>query len=230
MTIEVAQLKEQAAIKAVELVEPGMVLGLGEGSTARFALQLIAQRLAEGKLHDIVAVPCSRWVEQEALRLGIALTTLADHSVIDITIDGADEVDPQLNLIKGGGGAFLREKIVAQATRREIIVVDSSKLSPALGTRWAVPVAVTRFGRQAQARYLEGLGARVNLRVDENGTSFVTDDGNLILDCNFGAIARPDELAHRLKERTGIVEHGLFVGLTTDLIVASANGINHISK
>ncbi|MCJ7736805.1 MAG: ribose-5-phosphate isomerase RpiA [Anaerolineae bacterium] len=230
MTDIVAQLKEQAAVKAVELVEPGMVLGLGEGSTARFALQHIAQRLAEGKLHDIVAVPCSRWVEQEALALGIPLTTLSDHSVIDITIDGADEVDPQLNLIKGGGGALLREKIVAQATRRQIIIVDNSKLSPALGTRWAVPVAVARFGWQSQARYLEGLGARVNLRVDENGVPFVTDDGNLILDCNFGTIARPDELAHRIKERTGIVEHGLFVGLTTDLIVASANGINHISK
>ena len=227
MASQVAQLKEQAAIKAVEFIESGMVVGLGEGSTARFALQHIDRRLAEGRLYDIAGVPCSRWVEQEALRLGIPLITLAAHTVIDITIDGADEVDPELNLIKGGGGALLREKIVAQATRREIIIVDDSKLSPALGTRWAVPVAVTPFGWQSQARYLEELGARVNLRTGADDTPFVTDDGHLILDCNFGAIVRPAELAQRIKERAGIVEHGLFVGLTTDLIVASARGIKH---
>jgi ribose 5-phosphate isomerase A len=230
MTSQVAQLKEQAASKAVDFIEPGMVLGLGEGSTARYALQHIVQRLAEGQLYDIVAVPCSRWVEQEALRLGIQLTNLADHPVIDITIDGADEVDPQLNLIKGGGGALLREKIVAQTTQREIIVVDDSKLSPALGTRWAVPVVVTPFGWQSQARYLEELGAGVDLRFDENGAPFMTDDGNLILDCDFGAIAQPDDLGHRIKERPGIIEHGIFADLATDLVVASADGISHISK
>jgi len=226
----ISQLKQRAAERAVEFVKSGMVVGLGHGSTAIFAVRRIAQLLHEGQLQDIFGVPCSRQVEEDARRLGIPLTTLDEHPVVDVTIDGADEVDPDLNLIKGGGGALLREKMVAQASRREIIVVDESKLSPALGTRWAVPVEIVPFGWRSQSAYLESLGAQPVLRLSSDGTPFTTDQGNLILDCNFGPIAQPAQLAARLSERAGIVEHGLFLGLATDVIVASVEGIRHLKR
>lgn len=161
---------------------------------------------------------------------GIPLTSPERQPIVDLTIDGADEVDPALNLIKGGGGALLREKIVAQASRREIIVVDEGKLSPVLGTRSAVPVAVVSFGWHSQACYLESLGARVVLRRGADGSPFVTDQGTLILDCTFGPIARPAELARALCDRAGIVGHGLFLGLATDVIVAGRDGIRHLKR
>ena len=224
------KLKQQAAERAVEFVKSGMVVGLGHGSTAFFAVRRIAQLLHEGQLQDILGVPCSLQVEEEAQRLGIPLTTLDEHPVVDLTIDGADEVDHSLNLIKGGGGALLREKMVAQASRREIIVVDESKLSPALGTRWPVPVEVIPFGWRSQAAYLESLGARPILRLSSDGAPFTTDQNNLILDCHFGPISQPTQLAARLGERAGIVEHGLFLGLATDVIVASDEGIRHLKR
>ena len=223
-------LKEQAAVRAVEFVKPGMVVGLGHGTTTIFAVRRIAELLQAGALKNILGVPCSIQVEKEAQHVGIPLTTLEEHPVIDLTIDGADEVDPNLDLIKGGGGALLREKIVAQASRREIIVVDESKLSPALGTRWAVPVEVVPFGWRTQALYLESLGADVNLRQDGNTKTFTTDQGNLILDCQFGPLSQPAELAAKLNARTGIVEHGLFLDLATDLIVAGAEVVRHIER
>ena len=223
-------LKERAAERAVKFVKPGMVIGLGHGTTTIFAVRRIAELLQAGALKNILGVPCSIQVEKEAQHVGIPLTTLEEHPVIDLTIDGADEVDPNLDLIKGGGGALLREKIVAQASRREIIVVDESKLSPALGTRWAVPVEVVPFGWRTQALYLESLGADVRLRQDENKKTFTTDQGNLILDCQFGPLLQPAELAAKLNARTGIVEHGLFLGLATDLIVAGAEGVRHIER
>jgi ribose 5-phosphate isomerase A len=227
MNVDIARLKQQAAEHAVAFVTSGWIVGLGHGSTAAFAARRIALLLREGQLQEILAVPCSTQVEEEARRLGIPLTTLDEHPVVDLTIDGADEVDPHLNLIKGGGGALLREKMVAQASRREIIVVDESKLSPVLGTRWPLPVEVIPFGWRAQAVYLESLGAEPRLRCHSDGTPFKTDQGNLILDCYFGPISRPAELAARLSERAGIVEHGLFLGLATDLIVAGAEEISH---
>jgi ribose 5-phosphate isomerase A len=214
----------------VELIESGMVVGLGHGSTAILAAQRIAELLKEGKLSEVLGVPCSSQVEEAARNLGIPLTTFDEHPGIDLTIDGADEVDGNLDLIKGGGGALLREKIVAQASRREIIVVDESKLSPALGTRRAVPVEVIPFGWQSQALYLESLGATVILRKDDNEERFMTDQGNLILDCSFGPISNPESLAEALNARTGIVEHGLFLGLATDLIVAYAEGVYHRTR
>jgi ribose 5-phosphate isomerase A len=225
-----SQLKRQAAERAVEFVEPGMIVGLGHGSTAIFAVRRIAQLLDDGKLRDILGVPCSLQVENDARELGIPLTTLDEHTSIDLTIDGADEVDPDLNVIKGGGGALLREKIVAQASRREIIVVDDSKLSPALGNNWAVPVEVTPFGWRSQAAFLESLGAEAKVRECNNGTSFRTDQGNLILDCDFGPIADPIRLAAEMDARAGIVEHGLFLGLVTDVIVADHQGIRHLIR
>jgi len=214
----------------VEFVESGMVVGLGHGSTAIFAIRRIAQLLHDGQLRDILGMPCSCQVEKEAQRLGIPLTTLDDHRNVDLTIDGADEVDPHLNLIKGGGGALLREKIIAQASRREIIVVDESKLSPALGTHWPVPVEVVPFGWRSQAAYLESLGAQPTLRLSGDGTPYKTDHGNLILDCQFGPIPDPAQLAVQLNGRAGIVEHGLFLGLATDVIVATSSGELHHLK
>jgi len=227
---DVGQLKKLAAERAVELVASGMVVGLGHGSTASFALQRIAALLKTGALKDIIGVPCSLRVEEEARGLGIPLGTLEDQPIIDVTIDGADEVDPNLDLIKGGGGALLREKIVAQASRREVIVVVESKLSPALGTRWPVPVEVIPFGWQSQISFLESLGARVKERQTPDGTRFLTDHGNLVLDCDFGPISDPERIASSLEARTGIVEHGLFLKLATDVIVAGEKEIRHLTR
>jgi ribose 5-phosphate isomerase A len=225
--VNIPELKRTAAERAVDFVESSMVLGLGHGSTTIFALRCIAQLLDEGELRDILGIPTSSQVERDARDLGIPLTTLNDHPVIDLTIDGADEVDEALNLIKGGGGALLREKIVAQATQREVIVVDQTKLSPTLGIQWAVPVEVTPFGRRPQETFLESLGARVTLRHNEDGSPFRTDQGNLILDCDFGAISNPEELAVPLERRAGIVEHGLFIGLASDVMVGTEDGVEH---
>jgi ribose 5-phosphate isomerase A len=232
--MDVAQLKQRAAESAVDFVESGMVVGLGHGSTAIFAVYRVAQLLRSGQLKDILGVPCSIHVEKEAGELGIPLITLDDclnmDLAIDLTIDGADEVDLDLNLIKGGGGALLREKIVAQASRREIIVVDESKLSPALGTHWPVPVEVIPFGCRSQYAYLESLGARVTMRHNDNGTIFKTDQGNHLLDCDFGPIPQPQQLAAKLNRRSGIVEHGLFLDLATDVIIASEQEIRHLTR
>jgi ribose 5-phosphate isomerase A len=222
--------KEEAAERAVDFVKSGMVVGLGHGSTAVFAVKRIAQLLKTGELENILGVPCSLQVEDEARGLGIPLTTLEEHPIIDVTIDGADEVDKNLELIKGGGGALLREKIVAQASLRVIIVVDESKVSPSLGTKWPVPVEVVPFGLGSQIQYLESLGAHVTVRQAGNGVRFATDQGNLILDCDFGPIVEPEKVASKLEARAGIVEHGLFLGLATDVIVANAKGIRHLTR
>src|SRR5262245_43776413 len=222
--------KQEAAVRAVEFVQSGMVVGLGGGSTAALAIRHLAELLQQGRLHDVAGIPCARSVEAQARQLGIPITTLEERAGIDLTIDGADEVDPELNLIKGGGGCLLYEKIVAQASRREIIIVDASKPSPRLGTKWALPVEVIPYGFGSQRRFLEGLGARVIVRQTRDGQPFMTDEGNLILDCNFGPIADAYALARELDARTGIVEHGLFLGMTTDLLVASDSGIEHRTR
>jgi ribose 5-phosphate isomerase A len=222
------QAKRRASEHAVDFVQSGMRIGLGTGSTAIWATRHIAERLRTGELQEIAGFATSLAVQQEAERLGIPL--LADDLPVDLdlTIDGADEVDPQLNLIKGGGGALLREKIVAQASRRVIIVVDERKLSPCLGTRWALPVEVLPFGWQSQARFLQGLGANVQPRRDPSGELFKTDQGNFILDCAFGPIPDPASLAAHLAARAGIVEHGLFLGLASELLVGGADGVRRI--
>lgn len=228
--MDIQLLKKQAAEKAVEFIESGMVVGLGHGSTAIFATLRLAHLLDTGKLKNIVAIPCSRVVEQEALRLGIPLTNFEKHPQIDLTIDGADEVDPQLNLIKGGGGALLREKIVAQASLRHIIVVDETKLSPTLGENFAVPVEVIPFGWHSKTAYLESLGAKWKVRQNADNSYFVTDQGNYILDCKFESIQDTQSLARSLDSLATVVEHGLFLNLATDLIVAGQAGLQHLTR
>lgn len=227
---ELDALKRQAAEAAVAHIESGMVVGLGAGSTALKALKCIAERLAVGRLTEILGVPSSEQVAEDARRLAIPLTTLDCHPRIDLTIDGADEVDPQLRVIKGGGGALLREKIVAQASEREIIIVDERKLSERLGEKWALPVEVLSFGLRAHAAYIERLGAAVEVRTRADGSHFRTDGGNLILDCAFGPMEDPECIAGALERRAGIVEHGLFLDLVTDLIVASPAGTQHLTR
>ncbi len=217
--------KQEAAAYAVAYVQSGMTVGLGTGSTAIFATRYIAELLDRGQLRDIRAFATSKAVWEEAVRLGIPMLTEDMPQEIDLTIDGADEVDPQLNLIKGGGGALLREKIVAEATHREIIIVDESKLSPQLGTHWPVPVEVLPYGWQSQARYLSSLGATITVRRAHDGSEARTDQGNMILDSRFGPIADPQGLAEKLAARAGIVEHGLFLNLTRDVIVAGSEGV-----
>lgn len=227
---EVERWKREAAEAAVELVQPGMILGLGHGSTARYALLKIAELLRAGKLWDIQGVPCSKKVEEEARALGIPLTTLEDHPELDLTIDGADEIDPKLNVIKGGGGAMLREKIVAQATKYQVIVADETKLSPRLGTKATVPVEVLPFGWRTQVQFLEGLGAQVKLRLNPDGSPFLTDQGNYVLDCNFGPIADAEALARELGRRAGILGHGLFLGLVDEVFVAGPSGLRRLRR
>jgi ribose 5-phosphate isomerase A len=222
--------RRQAAESGAEFVQSGMAVGLGSGSTAAFAVRRIAQLLRNGRLKDIVGCPTSKAVGEEARRLGIPLMAEEMPQTIDITIDGADEVDPGLNLIKGGGGALLREKIVAQASRRVVIVADGGKLSPRLGTRHPLPLEVLFFGWRSQFRYLESLGGKAQVRLKADGSPFVTDAGNMILDCDFGPIANPADLAARLERRAGIVAHGLFLGSATDVIVAGKEGIRHITR
>jgi len=224
------ELKQRAAFRAVDFVESGMVLGLGSGSTVKFALERIAERIQTAGLQNIVGIPSSDRTEKLARQLGIPLGDLETHPAIDLTIDGADEVDPDLNLIKGGGGALLLEKILAQASRRNIIIVDASKLASELGTKWAVPVEVVALARRTEQDFLESIGGSVTLRIKENGTPFLTNQRNLILDAHFGRIANPSELASRLNERAGIVEHGLFIGLASDVIVAAKDDIRHLQR
>ena len=223
-------LKQEAAAAAVELVEDGMVVGLGHGSTALHAVHGIAERYASGVLGNILTIPCSRHIEMEAKRLGLPLATFDEVGVIDITIDGADEVDPAFNVIKGGGGALLREKVVAQATAREVIVVDASKLSPHLGVRWPVPLEVIPFALRPTLDYAASLGAKAEVRRMPTGETVVTDQGNAIIDCAFGPMEDPRVIAAKLDARAGIVEHGLFLNLVHDVIMAAPTGVRYLVK
>ncbi len=229
MDNEVQRQKEHAAYHAATYVQPGMVVGLGTGATATLFVQRLGELLASGALQGVVGIPTSSMIEDTARECHIPLSTLEEHPVIDLTVDGADEVDPQLNLIKGGGGALLREKIVAQASKREVIIVDEAKLSPILGTQWHVPVEVVTFGWRTQFDFLTHLGATVVMRERKDGMPFITDQGNYILDANFGMIQDPAALATKLSARIGIVEHGLFVGLASEVIVGQQSGIRILS-
>lgn len=221
--------KRQAAERAVEAIQSGMVVGLGTGSTAVFAVRRIGELLAAGGLRDIVGIPTAEVTAREAERAGVPLGTLDDHPTIDLTIDGADEIDPQLNLIKGLGGALLREKIVAASSRRFIIIADETKLVERLGTRAPAPVEVIPFARRPVADYLASLGAAVVERQRE-GRTFITDEGNIILDCRFAEPFDPPEMGRLIRARPGVVEHGLFLGMATEAVVAGASGVVVMKK
>ena len=202
------QEKQFAARAAADFVESGSIVGLGSGSTATWAIRFLGERVRSGL--NIVGIPTSQKTKQLAEQMGIPLATLDQHPQIDIDIDGADEIDQQLNLIKGGGGALLREKIIASASRRFIVVGDSSKQVAHLG-RFPLPVEVIPFAQSLIAKRIVALGAQVSLR--GGGAPFITDEGHHILDCTFGEILDPAALANKLKAIPGVVEHGLFIGM-----------------
>ncbi len=219
-------LKKKAAEKAVEQIKSGMVVGLGTGSTAKYAVMKIGELWQAGVLTDIVGIPTGEGTAALARQYGLPLATLDDYPIIDIAIDGADEIAPNLDLIKGLGGALLREKMIELATRRFIVVADESKLVSRLGTRSPLPVEVTQFGWRYLAGWLAALGCQPQLRGSE-AQPFVTDNGNYILDCTFPqGIAQPAELAETLSRQPGIVEHGLFLGMATQAIVAGTAGFS----
>ena len=206
-----------------------MIVGLGTGSTASFAVSIIAQRVSDGL--NIIGIPTSEKIEQLARSMGIPVSTLAEHDHIDVAIDGADEVEiGTLNLIKGRGGALLREKIVATAAEHLVIVVDDSKLVDCLGIRNPVPLEVVPFGWQATAKRLRSLGARLTLRLGPDGQPFISDGGHYILDCVFGAIEYPVHLQQQLDRTVGVVESGLFLGLTSQVIVGSPKGVSVLHR
>ena len=221
--------KRAAAKAAVELVQDGMVVGLGTGSTAAFAVEALARRHRQGL--RFLGIPTSERTAAEARAAGIPLTSLAEHRQIDLTIDGADEVERgTLNLIKGLGGALLHEKIVAAASRRLAIVVDGAKLVDRLGTHALVPVEVVAFGLDATQASLEVLGASAQLRLSPAGAPFVTDGGNRILDCSFGPIADPARLEQRIERIVGVIASGLFISRADPVFVADAAGVHRLDS
>src|SRR5271165_6228201 len=214
--------KREAARRALQLVRPGMKLGLGTGTTARHFVDLVGEAVKGGL--RVVCVGTSKATEEQAKALGIPLSTLDDLLDLDLTVDGADEVDPQLRLIKGGGGALLREKIVASATKQLVVVADASKQVPVLG-KFPLPVEVIKFAQALVKKKIEALGAAVELRRDKDGKPFLTDENNHILDCRFGQIPDADRLARQLSDMPGIVEHGLFIGMAGVVLVANGNEV-----
>ena len=219
--------KRQAAAVAVDWVQPGMRLGLGTGSTARHFVELLGERVRAGL--KVIAVPTSETTRADAARLGVPLTTLDETPALDLTVDGAEEIGPDLSLIKGGGGALLREKIVATASARMVVIADASKWVPVLG-RFALPIEVVPFGLEATRRAIEAAAAACHcpgpakLRLDKAGHAFVTDGGHWILDATLGRIAEPKLLADRLSSIPGVVEHGLFIGIAQAAILAGPGG------
>jgi ribose 5-phosphate isomerase A len=223
--------KKAAAAEAVAQVQNGMKLGLGSGSTVAYFLQLLGAKLDSGELRDIVGVPSSIRTGREARQAGIQLASLADCPRLDLTVDGADEVDSQLDLIKGMGGALLREKMVAQASERFLIIADDSKAVERLGTRSPLPVEVVDWGWSGHMAFLEERGATVGVRRFEDGPPFKSDNGNLILDCTFAeGISDPAQLEAELKARAGVVETGLFLDLATEAVLAGPEGLTRLRR
>lgn len=226
-------LKESAALRALDLVCDGMWLGLGTGSTAARFIEALGVKVAAGL--KVVCVPTSEATRAQAERLGIPLTTLDDTPRLHLTVDGADEIDDQLRLIKGGGGALLREKIVATASDQMVVIADDSKLVTTLGA-FPLPVEVVRFGFAATRRMVEAMAAQAGCqgpiiqRLAKGGEPFITDQGNFVLDCAFGRIHEPEVLAYALKRVPGVVEHGLFLGVADLAIVATDGGVQLIQR
>ncbi len=220
--------KRLAAARALDLVQPGMRLGLGTGTTAAHFVDLLGARVAKGL--DVIGVPTSERTRLQAEALSIPLATIEQIPELDLTVDGADEFDPQLRLIKGGGGAHLREKIVATASKRMVVITDASKAVSVLG-KFPLPVEVNIFGLAATRRMIArqaalcGCFGEIRLRTNPAGAPFVSDNGHYIVDCLFGAIVHPEALSKRLWEVPGVVEHGLFIGIASGVICAGAGGV-----
>ena len=224
------QWKKAAAEAAVKLVEDGMVLGLGTGSTASLFVSALGRRLAEDGLR-ITGIATSEQTATLARGLQIPLSSFAEHTRIDLTVDGADEVERgTLYLIKGHGGALLREKIVAAASERMVVIADETKVVDELGSLVSVPVEVVRFGWQATGRLLTDIGGNPSLRLGPDKKPYVTDGGNYIMDCAFGVIAKPKEIAHHLDHVVGAVEHGLFLALAKEAIVGGREGVTVLRR
>lgn len=224
-------LKRRAAEAALALVEHGMILGLGTGSTVAHFLDLLGGKITAGALKDIVGVPTSVRTGREARAAGIPLASLGEHAALDLTVDGADEVTPALDLIKGMGGAMLREKMVAQASNRLVIIADEGKAVARLGTLSPLPVEVVDWGWAAHVRFLQDQGAAVAVRMMEDGPPFKSDNGNLILDCRFPeGILDPHGLEAALRARAGVVESGLFLGMAGEAYLAGSGGVRRLVR
>lgn len=229
MTLDLEPLKQEAAIRAVALVRSGMRVGLGTGSTARYAIEELGRKLRDGELTDIVGVPTSDASETLAREHGVPLADLGTLE-LDLAIDGADEIAPNLDLIKGLGGALTREKLVELRARELIIIADHTKLVEELGEKAPVPVEVVRFGIESTLQRIEALGATGALR-ERGGAPFVTDNGNFIYDAHFeGGMSDPEELERVLKLTPGVVETGLFLGMATRAFVASPDGVQELTR
>lgn len=229
MVKKIEELKNIAAAAAVDEIKSGMVVGLGTGSTAAPMIDELGRRLQSGRLSQIIAVPTSEKTGRQAQSLQIPLATLDEQPRIDLTIDGADEIDPQVDLIKGLGGSLLREKIVAASSTRMIIIADQRKLVDRLGSRSPLPVEVIPFAERPVADFLRSLGSRpVKRRVEDE--VFITDEGNIILDCYFAELPDPYQLGSTIINKPGVVEHGLFLGMATMAIVATEAGIETLRR
>jgi ribose 5-phosphate isomerase A len=222
--------KQRAAEAAMDYVRSGMTIGLGTGSTAQVFIDLLGRALAAGTLSNIRGVPTSVRSDEQARALGIEIVTLAAAGQCDITIDGADEIDDRLNLIKGLGGALLREKVIAQNSKRVIIIADSSKKTPVLGRKSPLPVEVVPFEHDTTAAFLRSLGGTADLRTNADGTPYVTDNHNFIYDCRYGDLTDPTTLNAKLKSRAGVVETGLFVAIATACLVAGDHGVKTLHR
>jgi len=222
------ELKKLAGEKAVEYIEDGMIVGLGTGSTVEYTLKKLGSLVREGL--DIKGIPTSVHTKRIAKEEQIPLTTLDENPVIDITIDGADEVDSNLNLIKGGGGALVREKIVAYHSKKEIIVIDDSKVVKILGIDFDLPVEVIKFGYPATIKEIEEFNCKIEPRKIMGNDLFITDNSNYIIDCEFERIENPEELELSLNNIPGVVENGLFIGLADEIIVGGKQGIITLEK
>jgi ribose 5-phosphate isomerase A len=222
--------KERAGQAALSYIRDNMVVGLGTGSTAKLFIDDLAAALKQGRIKGIRGIPTSVRSEEQARQLGIPLTSFSETACVDVTVDGADEVGPGLNLIKGLGGALLREKLVAQNSRKLVIVADETKQVVTLGTHNPLPVEVAKFSHEATERFLRGLGCVPTLRLGEGAAPYVTDNGNYIYDCRFPRIEDPRALEEKLAHRAGVVETGLFIDMADVVLLAGPEGVETIKR